>query len=91
MDFLFYLAVINNVFSIFGLAGVLHSQKELVTSFFAYNAIQVMVAFGFFVDVCVDVQIRYSLLFCHQRHTQCCCSACTAAAPALLQPLVLLS
>ena len=58
LDFLFYLAIINNVFSIFGLAGVLHSQKELVTGFFAYNAVQVMVAFGFFVDVCVDVQIR---------------------------------
>ncbi|KAK9800810.1 hypothetical protein WJX73_009734 [Symbiochloris irregularis] len=60
MDFVFYIAVINNVFSIFGLAGVLHSQKELVTSFFAYNAVQVMVAFGFFIDVCVDVQIRFA-------------------------------
>lgn len=60
LDFVFYLAVINNVFSIFGLAGVLHSQKELVTCFFAYNAVQVMVAFGFFVDVCVDVQIRFA-------------------------------
>ena len=27
-------------------------------SFFAYNAVQVVVAFAFFLDVCVDVGIR---------------------------------
>ena len=31
LDFLFWLACINNVFSVLGFAGVLHAQKELVT------------------------------------------------------------
>ena len=58
MDFLFWLAIINNVFSIFGFTGVLNHQKELVTGFFAYNAVQMIVAFHYFVDVCADVGIR---------------------------------
>ena len=57
MDFLFWLAIINNIFSIFGFTGVLNQQKELVTGFFAYNA-QIIVAFHYFVDVCADVGIR---------------------------------
>lgn len=58
MDFIFWLAIINNVFSIFGFAGVLNHQKELVTGFFAYNAVQMIVSFHYFVDVCADVGIR---------------------------------
>ena len=58
MDFMFWLAIINNVFSIFGFTGVLNHQKELVTGFFAYNAVQMIVAFHYFVDVCADVGIR---------------------------------
>ena len=58
MDFLFWLAIINNIFSIFGFTGVLNHQKELVTGFFAYNAVQMIVAFHYFVDVCADVGIR---------------------------------
>ena len=30
-------AVVNNIFAVFGLAGVLHSQRELVAGFFAFN------------------------------------------------------
>lgn len=58
MDFIFWLAIINNVFSIFGFTGVLNHQKELVTGFFAYNAVQMIVSFHYFVDVCADVGIR---------------------------------
>ena len=43
LDFLFYLSMINNIFSIFGFAGVLNAQKELVTGFFAFNAVQMVV------------------------------------------------
>ncbi|DBA69105.1 TPA: hypothetical protein ACH3X2_013109 [Trebouxia sp. C0005] len=60
MDFIFWLAIVNNIFSIFGFTGVLNQQKELVTGFFAYNAVQMIVAFHYFVDVCADVGIRYS-------------------------------
>ncbi len=41
MDGVFYLSVVNNVFSVIGFAGMLHGQKELVTAFFSYNIIQV--------------------------------------------------
>lgn len=58
MDFIFWLAIVNNIFSIFGFTGVLNQQKELVTGFFAYNAVQMIVAFHYFVDVCADVGIR---------------------------------
>ncbi|KAK9824191.1 hypothetical protein WJX72_008436 [[Myrmecia] bisecta] len=60
LDFLFYYSIANNVFSVFGFAGVLNAQKELVTGFFSYNAIQMVVAFHFFVDVCTDIKIRYA-------------------------------
>ena len=59
MDFLFWLAIVNNIFSIFGFTGVMNQQKELVTGFFAYNAVQMIVSFHYFVDVCADVRIRY--------------------------------
>ncbi len=59
MDFIFWLAIINNIFSIFGFTGVVNQQKELVTGFFAYNAVQMIVAFHYFVDVCADVGIRW--------------------------------
>ena len=58
MDFVFWLAIINNIFSIFGFTGVMNQQKELVTGFFAYNAVQMIVSFHYFVDVCADVRIR---------------------------------
>ena len=61
MDFLFWLAIVNNIFSVFGFTGVMNQQKELVTGFFAYNAVQMIVAFHYFVDVCADVRIRYVL------------------------------
>ena len=61
MDFLFWLAIVNNIFSIFGFTGVMNQQKELVTGFFAYNAVQMIVSFHYFVDVCADVRIRYGL------------------------------
>ena len=59
LDFLFYLSIVNNIFSVFGLAGVLNAQKELVISFFVYNAIIMVVDFHFFWDLYTDVTIRY--------------------------------
>jgi hypothetical protein len=60
LDFLFYLSIINNIFSVFGLAGVLNAQRELVISFFAYNAIIMIVDFNYFWDLYTDVTIRYT-------------------------------
>jgi hypothetical protein len=59
MDFLFYLSIVSNTFSILGLAGVLNQQRDLVTAFFTYNAVQMVVAFHYFVDVCADIGIRF--------------------------------
>eukprot|EP00882_Tetradesmus_deserticola_P005835 GHRQ01006142.1.p1 GENE.GHRQ01006142.1~~GHRQ01006142.1.p1 ORF type:complete len:212 (+),score=82.53 GHRQ01006142.1:173-808(+) len=60
MGFTFYLAIINNIFSIAGLAGVLNAQRELVIAFFAYNAAQMVFSFHFFVDMVTDTGINYS-------------------------------
>lgn len=54
MGFTFYLAIVNNIFSICGLAGVLNAQRELVIAFFAYNAAQMVISFHFFVDMVTD-------------------------------------
>ena len=43
MDFVYWLSIINNIFSAFGFFGVLHAQKELVTAFFMYNAVATVV------------------------------------------------
>lgn len=59
MGFSFYLAIINNVFAVFGLAGVINAQRELIISFFAYNAAQMVVSFHYFVDLCTDAGVRY--------------------------------
>lgn len=75
MDFIFWLAIVNNIFSIFGFAGVLNHQKELVTGFFAYNAVQMIVSFHYFVDVCADVRIRYA-----QPSLLCAMCSCMLAA-----------
>jgi len=34
----FYFAIVNSVFAVLGFAGVINGQRELVTSFFVYNA-----------------------------------------------------
>ena len=59
MDLVFYLSIVNNVFAILGLAGVLNAQKELVTAFFAYNAVQTVISFHMFVDVCITARIVF--------------------------------
>jgi hypothetical protein len=59
MDYVFYLSIVSNVFSILGLAGVLHQQKELLAAFFTYSAVQMVVVFHYFVDICTDVSIRF--------------------------------
>jgi hypothetical protein len=59
MDYVFYLSIASNVFSILGLAGVLHQQKDLLTAFFTYSAVQMVVVFHYFVDICADVSIRF--------------------------------
>ncbi|GMH43859.1 hypothetical protein BSKO_11793 [Bryopsis sp. KO-2023] len=57
LDWLFYLSIFNNIFSVFGLAGVMNSLKELVMAFFAFNAIQMVVAFHYFIDVWNDSRV----------------------------------
>ena len=54
--FTFYLAIINNIFSICGLAGVLNAHRELVIAFFAFNAAQMVFSFHFFVDMVADAR-----------------------------------
>lgn len=60
MGFTFYLAIINNIFSICGLAGVLNAHRELVIGFFAFNAAQMVFSFHFFVDMVADARIKYA-------------------------------
>lgn len=60
LDYVFYLATINNIAAIFGFAGVLTSQRELVQVFFGWNAVQMVLVFYLFVDVVTDVRIRFS-------------------------------
>lgn len=45
LDYVFYLATINNIAAIFGFAGVLTSQRELVQVFFGWNAVQMVAQF----------------------------------------------
>lgn len=54
--FTFYLAMLNNIFSICGLAGVLNAHRELVIAFFAFNAAQMVFSFHFFVDMVADAR-----------------------------------
>lgn len=58
MDMIFYISIINNVFSIMGLAGMFAAQKMLVLAFFCYNAVNMVVSFHVFVDVCATVDIK---------------------------------
>mmetsp|Transcript_35943 Transcript_35943/g.80010 ORF Transcript_35943/g.80010 Transcript_35943/m.80010 type:complete len:189 (-) Transcript_35943:768-1334(-) len=60
MGFSYYLAIINNVFAVFGLAGVINAQRELIVAFFAYNAAQMVISFHYFVDLCTDAGISYN-------------------------------
>lgn len=47
------------VFAVFGLAGVLNAQRELIIGFFSYNAAQIVISFHYFVDLCTDAGIKY--------------------------------
>jgi hypothetical protein len=38
----YYISIVNNVFAIMGLAGILQAQRELIIGFFAYNATQMV-------------------------------------------------
>ncbi|GLC43437.1 hypothetical protein PLESTB_001557200 [Pleodorina starrii] len=60
MGFSFYLSIFNNMFAIFGLAGVINAQRELIIAFFAYNAAQMVISFHAFVDICTDAGIKYA-------------------------------
>lgn len=59
MDYVFYLSILCNVFSILGVAGILQQQRELITAYFTYNAVQMVSVFHFFVDICADIGIRF--------------------------------
>ncbi|GIL73561.1 hypothetical protein Vretimale_5175 [Volvox reticuliferus] len=60
MGFSYYLSIANNMFAIFGLAGVLNAHRELIIAFFAYNAAQMVISFHAFVDLCTDAGIKYA-------------------------------
>eukprot|EP00798_Chlamydomonas_sp_ICE-L_P030352 gene30352-35357_t len=59
MGFSYWLAIVNNIFAVFGLAGILTAQRGLIIAFFGYNAAQMVVAFHTFVDLCTDTKISY--------------------------------
>lgn len=59
MDYVFYVSILCNVFSVLGVAGILQSQRELVIAFFTYNAVQMVCVFHYFVDICADIGIRF--------------------------------
>ena len=42
LDFVFYFSIVNSVFAVLGFAGVINGQRELVTGFFVYNAVQMV-------------------------------------------------
>lgn len=39
LDYVFYASILTNIFSILGVVGVLHQQRELVMAFFIYNTV----------------------------------------------------
>ena len=38
----YYISIVNNVFAVLGLAGILNAQRELIIGFFGYNAAQMV-------------------------------------------------
>ncbi len=44
-------------FAIFGLAGVINAQRELIIAFFSYNAAQMVISFHTFVDLCTGAGV----------------------------------
>ena len=57
MDYLFWVCICSNIASILGIAGVLNQQRELVTVFFAYSAVQMVVVFHYFVDSMAEMSV----------------------------------
>ena len=60
MDGIFVYSMVINVFALCGLAGMLSQNKHLVLGFFAYNAVNLVVSFHVFVDVCTTIGVRNS-------------------------------
>lgn len=58
LDYLFWFASLSSICALFGLAGIFTAQPTLVTVFFAYNLVQSVLSFNFFVDVVADQSIR---------------------------------
>ena len=53
------MAIINNVFAVFGLAGIFTAQRELIIAYFSYSAVSSVTSFHFFVDLVTDSSIKY--------------------------------
>ncbi|KAJ9528065.1 hypothetical protein QJQ45_005659 [Haematococcus lacustris] len=49
----------DNIFAVCGLFGVVNARRELIITFFVYNAAQMVLAFHYFVDLCTDAGVRY--------------------------------
>ena len=58
MDGIFVYSMVINVFALCGLAGMLSQNKHLVLGFFAYNAVNLVVSFHVFVDVCTTIGVK---------------------------------
>ena len=58
MDGIFVYSIVINVFALCGLAGMMSQNKHLVLGFFAYNAVNLVVSFSIFVDVCTTIGVR---------------------------------
>jgi len=58
MDGIFVYSIVINVFALCGLAGMMSQNKHLVLGFFAYNAVNLVVSFSVFVDVCTTIGVR---------------------------------
>lgn len=59
MGVVWWVSIINNIFAICGLAGVVNAQRDLVVAFFGWSAIQMVAGAHFFVDMLVDTTVRY--------------------------------
>lgn len=59
MGVVFWISIVNNIFALSGLAGVLNAQRDLVVAFFGWSAVQLVAGTHFMVDMVVDTTVRY--------------------------------
>lgn len=94
--FTFWLALVSNVLSVCGLAGVLNAQRELVLLFFIGDATQFMMLLHFLIDMiadtraCLPVSLAAFLSVYGPAPFLCCmCQTMTFKQPSLSLPMPL--